>query len=126
MAFCSKCGTPIDDDQEYCESCDPNTPKITEQPTSKSSFSPISFIKEHIWHIVAFILLIALIVVSILYFTKPTYTPAPDDSREKVLEGQVEAEFYKVVHFLYRCGSQRDESVVTMAAALGGLEIVGL
>ena len=95
MAFCSKCGTPIDDDQEYCESCDPNQIERPSYSDEKPSFNVLSFLKEHLWHIIAGILLIALIVVSILYFTKPSgkLDPSHDADSTKIaeLEGKVSA-----------------------------------
>ena len=53
-------------------------------------------------------------------------TIGEDGDRVAVLEGQVEAQLHEVVHLLHRRGGQRDETVVAVAAALGGLEIVGL
>ncbi len=94
MAFCSKCGTPIDDDQEYCESCDPNKTKKPSYNDDKPSVNPFTFLKEHIWQIIACILLIALIVVGILYFTKPTESssdPSTDNEKIAELEGKVSA-----------------------------------
>ncbi len=92
MAFCSKCGTPIDDDQEYCESCDPTK---TEEPSlydEEPSSGPSAFFKEHLWHIIAFVLLIALVVVSILYITKSTDSPETptDNTRIAELEGRID------------------------------------
>ena len=94
MAFCSKCGTPIDDDQEYCESCDPNKVAEPSYKNDTPSVNPISFVKEHIWQIITCILLVALIVVGILYFTKPSGSSSGHSSdNEKIaeLEGKVSA-----------------------------------
>ena len=49
-----------------------------------------------------------------------------DDGRIAVFEGQFEGKANEVGHFLYRCRGQCDEAVVTVPAALHGLEIVGL
>ena len=93
MAFCSKCGTPIDDDQEYCESCNPNKVEEPSRFDESPSTSPATFLKVHLWHIIAGVLVVALIVMAILYLTKPTDNSShpTDDSNISELEGKVTA-----------------------------------
>jgi len=43
-----------------------------------------------------------------------------------VLESQIETESYEIDHLLHRTGSQDDHAVVTVAASLAALEIIGL